>query len=68
MELLLLLLLHPNRRFHRTDKVRASEKFYTALPAVFDVPKGVDVPVLVNAMQKIRGSTLVPPIRTECYL
>jgi len=56
--LLLPLVLHQKRRLHLADKIRTSEKFHTALPAVFDVPKGINVPILVHALQKIRWPEL----------
>jgi len=63
MELLLLLLvllvLHPKRRLHPADKIRSLEELHASLPAVLDVPKGVDVPILIHALQEIRGTALL---------
>jgi len=50
--------MHPKRRFHLADKVRALEKLQPSSSAVFDVPKGVDVSVFVHALQKIQRLSL----------
>ena len=52
------LVLQQKRRLHLADEIRTSKKLHPALPAVFDVPKGINVPILVHALQKIRWPEL----------
>lgn len=58
-----LLLLHPKRGLHLADKVRSFEKFHAALPAVFNVSKGIDIPIFVHALHQVGWSALWTPKR-----
>ena len=61
--------MHPKRRFHLADEVRAFEEFETSSSTVFDVPIGIDVSIFVHALQKIQRPSLMlllPSKSFEC--